>query len=125
MIETTKKNLLNSGLYNVECNLRDILAEGTGLPSESVDMVLLFNILHFKERKLLLEETSRILKTDGIAAIIHWRKDIPTPRGPVMSLRPDLGQIMAAVEDLELIFQGNSRVLEPYHWGVQLIKCAC
>ncbi|WP_022941236.1 class I SAM-dependent methyltransferase [Psychromonas hadalis] len=122
MVEIARRNLSNAGLSNVECILRDVLAEGTALESESVDVVLLFNILHFNERNLLLQETSRILKKGGIVAIIHWRKDIPTPRGPAIELRPDIAQIMSASEGLELAFHGNSKALKPYHWGIQLVK---
>jgi ubiquinone/menaquinone biosynthesis C-methylase UbiE len=122
MIETTRRHLARHGLSNVECVLRDVLDEGTGLESESVDLVLLFNILHFKERRVLLQEASRILRSGGIAAIIHWRKDISTPRGPVAELRPDMAEIINASEGLELKFQGNSKLLEPYHWGIQLVK---
>lgn len=122
MVETTKRNLAKAGLSNVECILRDVLTEGTGLESASVDLVLLFNILHFNKRRLLLQEASRILKKGGVVAIIHWRKDVPTPRGPAIELRPDIAQIMSASEGLELNYRGNSKVLEPYHWGIQLVK---
>lgn len=122
MVEITRRNLANAGLSNVECIARDVLAEGTGLESESVNVVLLFNILHFNEKRVLLQEASRILKARGVAAIIHWRKDIPTPRGPAIALRPDIGQIMSAAVGLHLDVLGNSKVLEPYHWGIQLVK---
>ncbi|MDI6757956.1 MAG: class I SAM-dependent methyltransferase [Endomicrobiia bacterium] len=122
MISATRKNLVTFGLTNAECVCRDILAHGTGLSSESVALVLLFNILHFNEKRVLLQEASRILKSGGIAAILHWRKDIPTPRGPDIALRPDKEQIMSASEGLNLRLHGDSKVLEPYHWGIQLIK---
>ncbi len=122
MVAISKRNLTDSGLFNVECILRDVLYEGTGLESESVDVVLLFNILHFNERRVFLQEASRVLKKGGIAAIIHWRKDIDTPRGPANELRPDMGQILKASEGLALHFRGNSKNLEPYHWGIQLVK---
>lgn len=124
MIETTRQHLVSLGLSNVECVLRDVLAEGTGLESECADVVLLFNILHFKERRVLLQEASRILKPGGRTAIIHWRKDISTPRGPAMELRPDKAQIMSASEGLKLYFRGNHKVLEPYHFCIQLVKGA-
>jgi ubiquinone/menaquinone biosynthesis C-methylase UbiE len=124
MVETTRRNLASQGLSNVECILRDVLAEGTGLQSESVDVVLLFNILHFSDRRIMLKEASRILKKGGVAVIIHWRKDIPTPRGPAIDLRPDKAQILSASEGLGLRFLGNSKWLEPYHWGIQLVKGA-
>ncbi len=85
-------------------------------------MVLLFNILHFREKRVFLAEAARILKNGGIIAIIHWRKDIPTPRGPALDTRPDQDEILSAAEGLDLHFYGNSKILEPYHWGVQLVK---
>jgi SAM-dependent methyltransferase len=122
MLETTKKHAKQAGINNIQYNQRDVLDKGTGLQSESAGMVLLFNILHFNERRLLLQETSRILKQSGIAAIIHWRKDIETPRGPVYQLRPDQDTILESITGIDLHFTGNSRILEPYHWGIQLIK---
>lgn len=122
MIETTKHNVISSGLSNVNCIVRDVLSDGTGIESESINIVLLFNILHFDEKRVLLQEAARILKKDGIVAIIHWRKDIPTPRGPATELRPDMMQILNASKGLNLSFHGNSKLLEPYHWGIQLVK---
>lgn len=122
MIEIARENVRKAGLSNVTFGLRDVLEQGTGLEPNSTDMVLLFNILHFSERRILLEEASRILKDGGIVAIIHWRKDIPTQRGPAINVRPDQGEILSASEGLNLNFHGNSRILEPYHWGIQLVK---
>ncbi len=122
MIEIARKNVQQSGLTNVQFSLRDILETGTGLESNSVGMILLFNILHFDERRAMLEEASRIIKPSGVAAIIHWRKDIETPRGPIVHMRPDQDTILGSIKGLDLHFEGNSRILEPYHWGIQLIK---
>jgi ubiquinone/menaquinone biosynthesis C-methylase UbiE len=122
MIEITKKNVQQSGLSNVQFFQRDILETGTGLESQSIGMVLLFNILHFEERRAMLEEASRILKRSGVVAILHWRKDIETPRGPLIHMRPDQETILGSITDLDLHFNGNSKILEPYHWGMQLIK---
>ncbi len=122
MIEAARRNTEQEGIHNVQFLLRDVLEDGTGLESGSAGMVLLFNILHFAERRILLEEACRILKPNGVAAIIHWRKDIPTPRGPSVQTRPDQQMILESMKGLDLIFDGNSKILEPYHWGMQLIK---
>ncbi len=122
MIETVQRNVQKPGIRNVSFILRDVVEEGTGLEPGSAGMVLLFNILHFDERRILLEEASRILKPDGVAAIIHWRKDIETPRGPSVHTRPDQQMILDSISGLDFHFNGNSRILEPYHWGIQLIK---
>ncbi len=122
MIEVAKKNVQGAGINNVEFYLRDVLDPGTGLRSNSVGMVLLFNILHFHKRRVLLEEACRILRPGGVVAIIHWRKDIETPRGPEVQSRPDKHIILDSAAGLDLSFGGNSRILEPYHWGMQLFK---
>ena len=122
MLEAAQTNVQKENLSNVRFYLRDILEQGTGLESNSIGMVLLFNILHFDEKKAMLKEASRVLKRGGVAAIIHWRKDIQTPRGPVVHSRPDKKQILSAVSGLDLYYNGNSKILEPYHWGIQLIK---
>ncbi len=124
MVEITKSNLKKVGASNVTCFTRDVLEEGTGLEPESVDVVLLFNILHFMERKELLSEAARILKEGGFVAVIHWRSDIPTPRGPAIELRPDMGQILTASKELALHSIGGFKILEPYHWGMKLYKGA-
>jgi SAM-dependent methyltransferase len=122
LLETAKKNAQQSHLTNVQFYHRDILETGTGLESNSIGMVLLFNILHFNERRILLEESARILKRSGVASIIHWRKDIETPRGPIVQMRPDKETILDSISGLDLHFIGDNRFLEPYHWGIQLIK---
>ena len=124
MLEVSQNNLRKQGLLNVTFHLRDVLERGTGLEPNSVEMVLLFNILHFEEKRVLLAEAARVLKNGGVVAIIHWRKDIPTPRGPVIETRPDLHQILAASEGLSLRLHGDIRMLKPYHFGVQLVKAA-
>ena len=122
MIARTKQNARRAGLRNVRFHVGDVVEQGTGLSTGSVGLVLLFNVLHSTERGLLLREASRVLKWSGRVAIIHWRKDIETPRGPNVESRPDQRVILDSASGLNLAFTGNSRVLEPYHWGMQLTK---
>jgi SAM-dependent methyltransferase len=122
MVEVAVKNMKEANLDNVDFHLRDILEAGTGMEPESVGMVLMFNILHFDQRRIMLKESLRILKPDGIIAVIHWRKDITTPRGPNVQQRPDLQIILSALHGLDLHPVDSGRVLEPYHWGIQLVK---
>ena len=120
MIEAAKNNARKACVQNVTFRCRDVLAVGTGVPSASAGLVLLFNILHSDERAQFLREASRILGGAGRVAIIHWRKDIPTPRGPAVESRPDLQTIIDAIAGFDLRVRGEGRVLPPYHWGVQL-----
>lgn len=57
MISATKKEAEKEGLKNVDTILRDFMKEGTGLPSESVDYVMLFNILHIERPEAMLRES--------------------------------------------------------------------
>ncbi len=88
MIRETAEKAEEAGLTNVELHLQDFTGEGTGLPKASVDYVMIFNILHAEEPDRLLREAHRILVPGGIAAVMHWVSDRPTPRGPSLAIRP-------------------------------------
>ncbi|MBI4711597.1 MAG: class I SAM-dependent methyltransferase, partial [Candidatus Omnitrophica bacterium] len=88
MIRITKTEAAKAKRNNVNAVLRDIIADGTGLPDESVDYVMLFNILHLETPVPLLKEACRVLKGGGKLGIIHWNYDPSTPRGPSMEIRP-------------------------------------
>ena len=64
---------------------------GTGLPDAGVGYVMLFNILHAEEPQRLLREAYRILMPGGTAAVMHWTRDHPTPRGPSAGHPPKPG----------------------------------
>ncbi len=122
MLESARDRVRRAMVSNVHFALRDIVEWGTGLESESAGMVLLFNILHFDERGAILKEAARILTHRGVVAILHWRKDIATPRGPAVEARPDRQVIMDAIAGLDLVAEEEGRILEPYHWGIRLLK---
>ena len=83
------------GLSNVRPVLRDVMLDGTGLPDGGADIVLLFNLLHCEQPLELLREARRTLQPGGRVGIMHWRSDIPTPRGPDLSIRPSPEQCAA------------------------------
>jgi ubiquinone/menaquinone biosynthesis C-methylase UbiE len=63
-IKMVKKLVKKKGLKNVETILSDC---ATGLPSESVDAVLLYDVFHdLEDQKAVLEELHRVLKQNGI-----------------------------------------------------------
>jgi hypothetical protein len=45
-------------------------------------------LLHLEQPVYLLQEAHRILEVGGTVSVIHWRSDIPTPRGPSLAIRP-------------------------------------
>src|SRR3990167_4884318 len=65
MIRITREAAEEQRLNNVQVVLRDFMVAGSGLPDESVDYVMLFNILHLENPVVLLKEAYRILSKEG------------------------------------------------------------
>lgn len=121
MINITSAEAVKQGLNNVQTVLRDFMTEGSGLPDESIDFVMLFNILHLENPKVLLSEAKRILKDKGRLGIIHWNYDPTTPRGPSMDIRPRPEDCIKWAESVG--FKEAVRYnLPPHHYGIALIK---
>ena len=84
----------------------------------SVDYVMLFNILHHADPIALLVEAHRILRAGGKAGVIHWNYDPQTPRGPGMDIRPKPFDMRKWI--LQAGFQlSEDRFIDlpPYHYG--------
>jgi ubiquinone/menaquinone biosynthesis C-methylase UbiE len=108
-------------INNIELYLRDFISEGTGLQDGSMDYAMLFNILHHDNPFQILDEVYRILKPGGKAGIIHWRSDIPTPRGPQLEIRPTPAQCKKWSTEKGFTIQ-KELILEPYHFGIIIKK---
>lgn len=121
MIQLTNEAAQHERLNNVEAIQRDFMADGSGLPEESVDYVMLFNILHLENPTALLSEAHRVLKTGGRLGIIHWNYDPATPRGPSMDIRPKPEDCLRWAESAGFR-QPVQYDLKPYHYGIVLIK---
>jgi ubiquinone/menaquinone biosynthesis C-methylase UbiE len=95
MVAETVRKADVAGLSNVVGVVRDFVNEGSGLSDAQVQRALLFNILHIENPLELLREAFRVLTPGGEVDIIHWRSDIPTPRGPSLPIRPTAEQCRA------------------------------
>lgn len=80
------KNLAASeGLQNVEILTGDVtLPKGSGLPSGSIDVVIVANVLfQIEDKKALVRETKRVLMDGGRALVVDWEDSFggmgPTP----------------------------------------------
>ena len=71
-IRTVEKKANKEGLTNINTILSD---RDTGLPDESVDVVLLYDTIHLiKDKRALIEELHRVMKANGILSI--WAEHI-------------------------------------------------
>lgn len=124
LIESLKTKSRTLALSNVRPELRDFVAEGTGLASGSVDHVMVYNLLHIEEPVKILREALRILKPGGLVSIIHWKYDPATPRGPSMNIRPKPEQCRAWAEAAGFVFIRDQDLSEccNYHYGMLLSR---
>ena len=122
MLSIVKRKLKNENIENVILEQRDILMETTGLADNSIDYVMIFNILHNDSPGDFLMEAYRILKPNGEVGIIHWRSDISTPRGPDLTIRPKPEQILQLVDKQKFDISKGPVIIKPYHYGLIISK---
>lgn len=77
-LEAVKSKIKLSHLFNIETVRADLERDrGSGLKSETMDKVIISNILFQAENKeKISEEAFRVLKTNGLAFIIEWTEKI-------------------------------------------------
>ena len=122
MIDILNQKIQNKQIDNIRLEKRDILAHSTALPDNSIDYVMLFNILHHESPMELIDEAYRILKSNGKIDIIHWRSDISTPRGPDLNIRPKPEQITTWFDKQRFQVEKQPFIIEPYHFGLIISK---
>jgi SAM-dependent methyltransferase len=122
MVAMTQSRAAEAGLTNIWAAQRDVFAEGYGLPDGSCDACLLFNILHCESPVAMLRTAARVVRPGGLVAVIHWRSDIATPRGPSAKIRPAAAQIEAwALEAGGFRPPEPAFLLPPWHYGMRLV----
>lgn len=118
MIAATRQLAERAGCGNVRLHLRDLAADGTGLPPESVEYAMLFNILHAEDPQRLLAEARRILAPGGRVGVIHWNYDPATPRGPPMEMRPRPENCRRWIAEAGFALEKPHVDLPPHHYGI-------
>lgn len=69
-LERVREKAMSEKIENVETILLDTSGFNTGLGSESIDVVLLYDVFHdIGDRQGLLQELYRVLKPDGLLSI--------------------------------------------------------
>lgn len=119
MVSCVERKCREIGIANVRVAARDFVTDGTGLADDSMYAALLFNILHHEEPVTLMKEALRVLKPNGMLAVIHWNYDPTTPRGPAMNIRPRPEQCIGWGNEAGFHFSERNRYdLPPYHYGL-------
>jgi SAM-dependent methyltransferase len=122
MIEVAARRARRLGLSNVHAVERDIIADGSGLPDDSVSFAMLFNVLHAEKPEELMSEALRVLRPRGILGVIHWIHEASTPRGPDLSIRPRPEQCRGWGRQVGFVSEDAPILLPPYHFGLVLRK---
>ncbi len=123
MVATTTTRASAAGLTNLRALVRDVFTTGYGLPPAGCSAALLFNILHAEDPVSLLRTARDLVRPGGVIAVIHWRSDLPTPRGPSLSIRPTPAQILDWANTAgDLTTSTPPFDLPPWHYGLKLLR---
>lgn len=120
MVEAVRLKADVEKLDNIRPEVRDFVADGTGLEAASQGHAMIFNLLHLENPVTLLREAHRVLGPDGVLSVIHWRSDIATPRGPSLAIRPTPEQCQAWMQEagFKAIRIVDLQTSCPYHFGL-------
>jgi SAM-dependent methyltransferase len=98
LIGQLQMRVKREAISNIVAEIRDFVANGTGLGSGSQSHAMIYNLLHIENPDGLIREAHRVLHPNGRLSVIHWRSDIPTPRGPSQEIRPTPERCKAWIE---------------------------
>jgi SAM-dependent methyltransferase len=118
MVDITVVKAREAGLRHVQGRVADVTETSLGVDPGSAAVVLLFNLLHCEDPSALLRKAVLALRPGGRLAAIHWRSDVPTPRGPDLSIRPRPDALRAWLVEAGLDITIEPTVLPPYHFGL-------
>ncbi|WP_246057369.1 class I SAM-dependent methyltransferase [Leptospira gomenensis] len=118
LVRDLVKKKEEEGLNDILPVEKDIIGQGTSLSANSVDYVMIFNLLHHEDPIAILAEARRILKPGGIAGLVHWNYDSRTPRGPKMEIRPKPEDVYRWAKSTNFRVDSATPIdLPPYHYG--------
>jgi ubiquinone/menaquinone biosynthesis C-methylase UbiE len=117
-LPTIKLKAQTEGLKNIECIWGDIeKIGGTKIGDKVADVVIISNVLFMAEnKKKLLEEAHRILKSDGRVLFIDW-SDSSSSLGPTKDRTVDPKKARQMFEIDKFVFDRNIDAGE-HHYGM-------
>ncbi|GAH99228.1 unnamed protein product [marine sediment metagenome] len=96
-ISAVEKKATKEGLTNIATILSD---RDTGLPDESIDVVLLYDVIRIvKDKRALLKELHRVMKANGLLSILAEHIKVEdvleiTEKDGLFSLRDQHGKLL-------------------------------
>jgi len=123
-LETVASFAKLNGLNNIITSRANLeMAEGSKLQKESVDWVILVNMLfqnNSEGKKKIMQESKRVLKKGGNILIIEWDKD-RSSIGPEKSLRVSKDEMTRIAREYGLGITTEISVSD-FHYGLVLAK---
>lgn len=120
MVDCVRQKAVACNSFNIQAEVRDFVAHGTGVATGSQAHAMIFNLLHLEQPVALLREAYRTLQDGGVLSVIHWRSDIQTPRGPSLEIRPTPEQcrMWMAEAGFRAIESVDLQSCCPFHFGL-------
>lgn len=120
MVTRVQEQAQANQLTNIRADLRDFVAQGSGLESGSQAHAMIYNLLHLENPVALLKEAHRVLAVGGTLSVMHWRRDIATPRGPSLDIRPSPEQCRTWLKEagFHSVQTVNLQAACPFHFGL-------
>lgn len=120
MVDCARHKAVTFDLPNIQADVRDFVAHGKGVDSGSQAHTMICNLLHLEQPISLLREAYWTLQDGGVLSVIHWRSDIPTPRGPLLEIGPTPEQCREwmAEAGFHTIESVDLQSCCPFHFGL-------
>ncbi|MCB0185803.1 MAG: class I SAM-dependent methyltransferase [Caldilineaceae bacterium] len=124
LVDALRRKTDARSIQNIQIEHRDFVSDGTGLLAATQAHVMIYNLLHLENPVALLCEAYRVLSPDGRLSVIHWRSDMPTPRGPSLAIRPTPEQCKSwiAAARFHTVHDVNLQDCCQYHFGMVALK---
>jgi SAM-dependent methyltransferase len=123
MVDRVNTRAAELGVSNIHAVVRNFVIDGFGVKPGSQTHIMIYNLLHMNEPVPLLRKAYEALHGGGTVSVMHWRTDIPTPRGPPLDIRPTLDMCATWLEQAGF---SNITAIDlsdccPFHYGLTAV----